>query len=285
MTPVLSSLSHQHIHDRAQFSPKASPTTNNGPTTEHCDGPGAAKSEPSSRLKLRKKRTPSIAFQLCHDLLNDLDKKERETTAKMEARLEALRKAEESISKHLEHHTRVSQETFKPSLFVAKSVDSGLSLKEDYSEMYEKEFEDGDFLSKPSPSSTAKADRTDTIVTLHGSPNADIPPSNVKCGGCGATFHCRDPAVPGLFIILKFGCQFANGNTIYGLVGFIASEIFLLLSEEDLSSRECQRCKLLKEHNMALNVAMTPQDYALILQKVKKKKVITATYEELYFFH
>ena len=68
--------------------------------------------------------------------------------------------------------------------------------------------------------------------------------------------------------------NFMNQNASCVLfTGYIASELFLLLSKEDLATRECQRCKLLKEHNMALNVAMSPADYANIIGRLKEKKV------------
>ena len=50
----------------------------------------------------------------------------------------------------------------------------------------------------------------------------------------------------------------------------MASEEFTLIPRDQLSSYDCQRCKMLRKHNMALNVAMTSQQYADVIKNIGK---------------
>ena len=50
----------------------------------------------------------------------------------------------------------------------------------------------------------------------------------------------------------------------------MASEEFTLIPRDQLSSYDCQRCKMLRKHNMALNVAVTSQQYADVIKNIGK---------------
>lgn len=73
----------------------------------------------------------------------------------------------------------------------------------------------------------------------YGTENAEIPPSHVPCGGCGALLHCKSAAIP----------------------GYLPSEVFTACDKHGLRGQICQRCRFLREHNVALNVQVRAEDY------------------------
>ena len=145
---------------------------------------------------------PSIALQMFDEIFGDAEKPTpRDDTQDRDSRsrLEALKQSEDAITKHLEHFSRVSQKKFKPSVGKMGSKKNRLSLKDDYSELYN----EVNFSKNPDESTTSSAtvDRTGDVITLNGTPNPAVRPSTVKCGGCGAKFQCRDSSLPGRFRI------------------------------------------------------------------------------------
>ncbi|KAL1465035.1 hypothetical protein WDU94_004631 [Cyamophila willieti] len=86
----------------------------------------------------------------------------------------------------------------------------------------------------------------------YGTADPSIQASTIPCGGCGAHLHCQDPSIP----------------------GYLPREIFYPCSEPDLRSLICQRCHLMKNYNMALNVNVKPEDYPKILEPLRKKKAL-----------
>ncbi|KAL0269543.1 UNVERIFIED_CONTAM: hypothetical protein PYX00_007243 [Menopon gallinae] len=82
-----------------------------------------------------------------------------------------------------------------------------------------------------------------------GSSDPAIPVSDVPCGGCGALLHCTNATVP----------------------GFIPKELFTTLSQKQLRSITCQRCSILKEHDVALGITVNPAEYEKILENLKTK--------------
>ncbi|KAL2744949.1 nitric oxide-associated protein 1 isoform X1 [Vespula maculifrons] len=85
---------------------------------------------------------------------------------------------------------------------------------------------------------------------LYGSPNQNIEISSIPCGGCGALLHCKDHALP----------------------GYLPSELFLDVTNDELKSMICQRCHFLKHYNTALDVKVSSEDYPELLKVIKTKK-------------
>lgn len=88
--------------------------------------------------------------------------------------------------------------------------------------------------------------KSDTI-DFFGSPDPRVPRSKVPCSGCGALLHCQDEAIP----------------------GYMPSQRFTAIPTHKLPGEICQRCVLLKNHNVALNVAVKPEDYRLLLEQIR----------------
>lgn len=88
----------------------------------------------------------------------------------------------------------------------------------------------------------------------YGMPNSNIPVSSTPCGGCGALLHCQDAAIP----------------------GYLPSELFIGLQNEDLRSTICQRCHFMKYYNTTLEVKVSPEAYPEILSSIKLKEVKAA---------
>ncbi|RWS30470.1 50S ribosome-binding GTPase-like protein 1 [Leptotrombidium deliense] len=83
----------------------------------------------------------------------------------------------------------------------------------------------------------------------YGTPNPEIKPSNVPCGGCGAHLHCVDRSIP----------------------GYIPSEKYTSLNEKELLSELCQRCEYIRHFNVALNVNVSSEQYPQIISEIKNK--------------
>ena len=84
---------------------------------------------------------------------------------------------------------------------------------------------------------------------LYGSPDPSVPASRTPCHGCGAVLHCRDPGVP----------------------GYMPSQIFLAAMPSQLKEILCQRCHLLKEFNLAIDVTAETMEFQAIADEIKKK--------------
>ncbi|CAG9836591.1 unnamed protein product [Diabrotica balteata] len=86
----------------------------------------------------------------------------------------------------------------------------------------------------------------------YGTPDPKSIISDVPCGGCGALLHCKDTAIP----------------------GYIPSEIFKNAHKPGAAVLEaiiCQRCFFLKEHNIALQVRVSADDYPKVLMSLADK--------------
>jgi len=84
----------------------------------------------------------------------------------------------------------------------------------------------------------------------YGTPDPNSNISLVPCGGCGASLHCKDPAIP----------------------GYLPSELFHGKKEQKLRLMICQRCHFIKYYNTALEVKVSPDKYTNLLKIIKTKK-------------
>ncbi|XP_047356447.1 nitric oxide-associated protein 1 [Vespa velutina] len=89
-----------------------------------------------------------------------------------------------------------------------------------------------------------------SIDWLYGSPNENTQISSIPCGGCGALLHCKDHTLP----------------------GYLPSELFIGITDEELKNMICQRCHFLKHYNTALKVKVSSEDYPELLKVIKTKK-------------
>uniref|UniRef100_A0A0K0EWB9 Nitric oxide-associated protein 1 (inferred by orthology to a human protein) n=1 Tax=Strongyloides venezuelensis TaxID=75913 RepID=A0A0K0EWB9_STRVS len=109
-----------------------------------------------------------------------------------------------------------------------------------------------------------KAKETTMVEALPEEKNieADIPPSNKVCAGCGANFQCNNTSLPGFipyntFTEIEKSSRYKNkssGNTYNNTL--------------------CRRCYLLKEHNFLLNVSVSPLDYEEMIGGLKIKEAL-----------
>jgi len=83
----------------------------------------------------------------------------------------------------------------------------------------------------------------------YGTADPSIPISQIPCGGCGALLHCQSTSVP----------------------GYLPSEVFAGNSRHQLRGKICQRCRFLREHNVALSVQISPEDYPKVLSVIQNK--------------
>lgn len=75
--------------------------------------------------------------------------------------------------------------------------------------------------------------------TNYGTEDPSVAASETPCGGCGAFLHCQSASLP----------------------GYLPSEIFTSCDVHQLRGQICQRCRFLREHNVALSVQISPEDY------------------------
>lgn len=110
------------------------------------------------------------------------------------------------------------------------------------------EFHDAGFPLEHSRKKTTKQEQK-----IYGTPDAEMPISNVACSGCGALMHCMAPEVP----------------------GYLPSEKYKQFLEDDkLKKVICQRCFLLTHHQKALNVTMSKEEYRKIVSRIKSEKAL-----------
>jgi len=84
---------------------------------------------------------------------------------------------------------------------------------------------------------------------LFGSPDASVPASTTPCHGCGAFLHCSDPGIP----------------------GYMPSQLFLAATPLQLKEILCQRCHLLRDYNLAIDVTVETMQFQAIVDEIKKK--------------
>ena len=89
----------------------------------------------------------------------------------------------------------------------------------------------------------------DIAFEMFGNPDPTIPMSDVPCAGCGASLHCQDPAIP----------------------GYLPSQKYTAIPTNKLRTTVCQRCLLMKHHNIALNVSVHPEEYNKIISQIRSK--------------
>ncbi|XP_060758467.1 nitric oxide-associated protein 1 isoform X2 [Neoarius graeffei] len=103
------------------------------------------------------------------------------------------------------------------------------------------------------PLERSRKKKTKQEQKIYGSPDAEMPISDVSCSGCGALMHCMSPEVP----------------------GYLPSEKYKQLIEEDkLKKAICQRCFLLTHHQKALNITMSKDEYRKIVSRIKSEKAL-----------
>lgn len=96
----------------------------------------------------------------------------------------------------------------------------------------------------------------------YGTPNPNVPVSNVPCGGCGALLHCQSPSIP----------------------GYLPGEVFSTCDKHDLRGQICQRCRFLREHDVALNVNISPEDYPKVISALQNKYAVVVLVVDLLDF-
>lgn len=100
------------------------------------------------------------------------------------------------------------------------------------------------------------------METTYGTPNPQIPISEVPCSGCGALLHCKESSIP----------------------GYLPSELFEGLSRNQLKTIHCQRCHFLINYNTAINVQVKPEDYINIISTIKDKFALAIVLVDLLDF-
>ncbi|KAI9554132.1 hypothetical protein GHT06_019404 [Daphnia sinensis] len=96
----------------------------------------------------------------------------------------------------------------------------------------------------------------------YGNPNPSIPVSKVPCGGCGAMLHCQSSSIP----------------------GYLPSEIFTSYTTHELRGKICQRCRFLREHDIALNVNVSPEDYPKVISVIRDQVAMVVLVVDLLDF-
>lgn len=105
---------------------------------------------------------------------------------------------------------------------------------------------------EPSFSDSGGVDEPEEWRAMYGTPDPDVPSSQFPCGGCGAVLHCQNEALP----------------------GYMPSEVFVGLTKVELKNSLCQRCIFLADHQVALNVNISPKDYEKVLSDIKDKPAL-----------
>lgn len=100
------------------------------------------------------------------------------------------------------------------------------------------------------------------IESKYGTPDPNVPVSDVPCSGCGALLHCKESSIP----------------------GYVPSELFSGLSHNELKTIRCQRCHFLVNYNTAINVTVTAEDYVNIISTIKDKYALAIVLVDLLDF-
>ncbi|CAD5212115.1 unnamed protein product [Bursaphelenchus okinawaensis] len=97
------------------------------------------------------------------------------------------------------------------------------------------------------------------VNVFYGNVDLDYKPEiDVNCVGCGATFHCQDPGLP----------------------GFLPVELLYRLESKKKripkyeTNLRCRRCYMLKKYNFLLNVNVSQVDYRAIMGHLKLREDI-----------
>lgn len=106
-----------------------------------------------------------------------------------------------------------------------------------------------DIIAVPNLHSLTKKTISDSMKAIKsGTPNPRIPMSDITCPGCGAHFHCKDPSIP----------------------GYIPSERFTSVTKNQLRQSLCQRCNLMENYNICLNVRSTEEEFDKLITTINE---------------
>ena len=86
-------------------------------------------------------------------------------------------------------------------------------------------------------------------INMIGTPDPRIPMSDIPCQGCGACLHCTDQSIP----------------------GYMPSQRFTSLNNQQLKRSLCQRCTLLENFNICLNVRSTEDEFRRIIETINEE--------------
>lgn len=100
------------------------------------------------------------------------------------------------------------------------------------------------------------------LQSTYGTPDPNVPVSQIPCSGCGAHLHCKDSSIP----------------------GYVPSELFVGLEKNQLKTIHCQRCHFLVNYNTAINVQVKPEDYIEIVSTIKDKFALAIVLVDLLDF-
>ena len=89
-------------------------------------------------------------------------------------------------------------------------------------------------------------------IYSHYGPDPSVPISDTPCSGCGAFLHCQNTGIP----------------------GYMPSEKFKQIKKPKLREHICERCFLMNRYNIALNVAVAPEEYRQIIAQVGDMKAL-----------
>lgn len=161
---------------------------------------------------------------------------------------------------------------------IAASLLTGDALHMNFEEQKNEELsqEESDSVSfpylRPTPTNQKLQNYKEKIAKLHelhlkdelsyGNPNPSIPVSKIPCGGCGAMLHCQSSSIP----------------------GYLPSEIFTSFTTHELRGKICQRCRFLREHDIALNVNVSPEDYPKVISVIRDKVAMVVLVVDLLDF-
>lgn len=84
---------------------------------------------------------------------------------------------------------------------------------------------------------------------MMGMPDPSIPMSEIPCIGCGANLHCTDQSIP----------------------GYMPSQKFKSFNSQQLKRSLCQRCIMLQNFNICLNVRSTEDEFKHIIDTINEE--------------
>ena len=94
--------------------------------------------------------------------------------------------------------------------------------------------------------------RNEKVSPILGTEDRDIPPSTIPCCGCGAPLQCQHNTFP----------------------GFMPSEYFKSLSENELKTSICQRCYYIRHCEAFKEVSTDQKQYISMISKIRPTQSI-----------
>lgn len=98
------------------------------------------------------------------------------------------------------------------------------------------------------------------VHPLKGSADPNMAVTDIPCSGCGALLHCKDT----------------------GIHGYMPSEKLKGLTQDELRTSVCQRCFLLQNYNMCLNVVVNEEELPKILTRIKNETALVLVVIDLF---